>query len=1017
MGNPVIGRIFAKRYDSKKHLFVETQVFEEMKSILERTDDDKVYWVTLLGRPGDGKSTIIAHLMLMFMQNGYEPILLSSPNDWRTFVANHNMEDGEAKHFIIIDDMFGTSFLDKGKFHGWLSQIPTMQFIAEERKDKMLIVCASRRYIFADVESALARFNVFKKYLIVDMTEKGLQLSSENKVEMFNKYADHYKFPRNEEDIGKVDPPHGFPHCVELYSKNAVLRRNGIKSFFSNPSECVRNELRNFRFNDRFKFLVLLLLLLSNNRLEANFFESMINKPTEAERRILQFLGVSSTKDTPEIYKAINALKNTYLIQASDGSYCFTHESLKENVASEFISLHPSLAIDIVDFKYIVEYINIRDPKTDLESVLRPRTSIRIDCVKPLAERIVNEILTGNVSVVSVCDAWNDPSFIKEWIVHITNDMVVNLEQLLTSSKGRYPNCPSFRPVEELRSPKYNCDLDDTVLEFLTKIGKYDAVVAMLECKQIKTIMKQYVVWKKILQHALDHIDCTIKADIPVTKSFLDNLLETGLAVDGTVALKNALTTSDLGCAYLLLQETQIRPNFVDKTGGGVFHYLVQSDLKLNDYDEMSKMLINLKADINLRNNTGDTPLLLCMRYANDGIKFMERLECLARNGAMVCERNSLTGLGCLHHVISYFSKSNLDLFHSLIASLLKHKLDINIKDFKGRSPLYMYIEKILTTNGLPDDYENKIRYLVSMGADVNTNIAENGMGILHMLANSDISFEKFKYIQMCLLQCGADINMEDAEGNSPLNYCIYIKERPDECFDRCAYLIQNGAKIQEQDYEAGNFLLAALQIYKMETCTEMLPQISDYLEDYTVVDEHGQNAMHYVFQKQPEAGYLKLFHYLTAAGVTFNRTDKMGRLPVMFTLQNCFELSILRYLIQESPANQTDIEGKGYFHYLCKSKANFDHFRRCCKLLIDNGENMNIQDSNGISPAFETIANENFSWKYTEFLHSCGANLRTKDYGGRNAAVFALMQKREKKDICQLLRYLFTVDDCLTWK
>ena len=214
----------------------------------------------------------------------------------------------------------------------------------------------------------------------------------------------------------------------------------------------------------------------------------------------------------------------------------------------------------------------------------------------------------------------------------------------------------------------------------------------------------------------------------------------------------------------------------------------------------------------------------------------------------------------------------------------------INMKDFKGRSPLYMYIEKILTTNGLPDDYEKEIRYLVIMGADVNTHIAENGMGILHMLSNSDNSFEKFKNIHMCLLQCSADINMKDAKGNLPLYYCIYIKERPDEYFDRCAYLIQNGAKIQEHDYEAGNFLLAALQIYKMETCTKILPQISEYLEDYKVVDEHGQNAMHYLFQKQPEAGCLKLFLYLTAAGVTFNRSDKTGRLPVMFTLQNFFE-------------------------------------------------------------------------------------------------------------------------------
>ena len=108
---------------------------------------------------------------------------------------------------------------------------------------------------------------------------------------------------------------------------------------------------------------------------------------------------------------------------------------------------------------------------------------------------------------------------------------------------------------------------------------------------------------------------------------------------------------------------------------------------------------------------------------------------------------------------------------------------------------------------------------------------------------------------------------------------------------------------------------------------------------------------------------------------------------------------------------------GKGFFHYLCKSKSSFDHFRKCCKILVANGETINIQDHSGMSPAFESIANPHFSWKYIEFLHSCGANLKTKDRFGRSAAVFALVQNREEKDMCLLLRYLFTVDNYLTWK
>ena len=424
----------------------------------------------------------------------------------------------------------------------------------------------------------------------------------------------------------------------------------------------------------------------------------MIENPTEAKWRILKFLGVSSTKDTSEIYRAINALKHTYLIQASDGSYCFTHESLKENVASEFIFQHTSLAIEIADFKYIVEYINGRDPKTDLES--RRHTPIDVDCIKPLADRMVKEILLGNAAVVAVCNAWNDKLFLQEWMTNITNNGQENMFQILTYSRGRYPDCPIVRPMEELRSPNYICDVDDTLLEFLTKLGKYDAALAMLENKVINAyFMKEHEIWKKITQHVLDHTDCTIKADILVAKSVLNNIRETGFAMDGTVALKNALMISDLAYAFHLLENTFICPNVIDESSGGVFHHLVLSDLKFEDFDKISNMLVRLGADINLCNNAGYSPLLLCMQCEVYEKQFIERFDCLIRHGA-----------------------------------------NINMKDLTGRSALYMYVEKILASNGLPEDCKIKVKYLVSKGADVNTRIYDNEIGILHMLVISNVS-------------------------------------------------------------------------------------------------------------------------------------------------------------------------------------------------------------------------------------------------------------------------------------
>ena len=400
---------------------------------------------------------------------------------------------------------------------------------------------------------------------------------------------------------------------------------------------------------------------------------------------------------------------------------------------------------------------------------------------------------------------------------------------------------------------------------------------------------------------------------------------------------------------------------------------------------------------------------MLCMKNVLNGRQPIQNFECLIS----LCERNPCTILECLQNAALHISTSKL--FQTVVSSLLKYGFDINMKDKTGKSALYMFVENELMSHGEHEGFEMKLRYLVSLGADANTRLNDNDIGILHMLANSDVSFDEFKYIHECMLQCGADPDIKDATGNTPLNYCI--RKHTETSMDRCVYLIRNGTKFQQQDYESDDFLLTALEVYSNTKITEILPQISDCIDDYTVVDDLGQNAMHYVFKSKQQTGCETLFNYLTAAGVTFNRTDNEGRLPVMLALENGFELSLLRRLIQECPTNVRDNLGRGVFHYLCKSKSGFDHFRKCCKLLMENGEDIDMQDCDKMSPLLIAIANSHLTWKYIEFLHRCGANLWTRDALGRNATVFALLQKREEIDMCLLLRYLLTVGKFLTWK
>ena len=256
----------ASAFEKKDELYVETKAYRELKTILEEE-----YWATLLGKAGDGKSATAAHLLLHYKRQGYRPVFLSSAGQWEEMLNSGKLS---AKTFVMIDDMFGAIHIDNKKVEEWLSVIEIMEKIVKEKDGDLLIVCISRRHVFTDVESKLYRCSCFTKTSTVDMTNGEYRLSSNEKSAILHKFAARYDISVDEgllKTIKNVDPPHGFPHCVEMFFTNVFLRESGVR-FFQNPEEFVKKELHNFKDNDPLKFLVLLLVLYNRNRVHPSYF-------------------------------------------------------------------------------------------------------------------------------------------------------------------------------------------------------------------------------------------------------------------------------------------------------------------------------------------------------------------------------------------------------------------------------------------------------------------------------------------------------------------------------------------------------------------------------------------------------------------------------------------------------------------------------------------------------------------------------------------------------------------------
>ena len=454
----------------KDSLYVETRAFKELEHIVQAN-----HWAVVIGVPGDGKTAMGAHLSLQYNKKGYEHLELHFARDWKDWVDGSNKGK---KQFILIDDIFGRMSVDERKVSEWSSIIDLMQRVVKQRAGDLIVVCTSRKYVFMDVKAKLAHFNSFKDSSVVDLTQGQFALTRAEKLKMWEIYAEKYSVETEMPeciDNDSIKRPHGFPHCVEMFATNRFLQNEGI-SFFENPMECVCTEINNFKENDRIKYYVLLLVLFSNNILSESILEE-ITCNTKSVRRIIDAAGLPKHPTIVDLRKALCGLKNTY-ISEFDKAYSFSHDSIRENLAFLFIKDNPNLAIDDIDFNYLTDhtrcYGQIADDKNRI-CVLSPKCNIL------LVKRMIKEIKDGNVVAVCAHQAWNNASFITDFMDHVlhpkTNDE-------LEAHLDRRQPADIFNTKDSQTSYIFDFSLFDALRFF----GHRNAVSQLLEYKELEDL-------------------------------------------------------------------------------------------------------------------------------------------------------------------------------------------------------------------------------------------------------------------------------------------------------------------------------------------------------------------------------------------------------------------------------------------------------------------------------------------------------------------------------------------------
>ncbi|EAY08869.1 hypothetical protein TVAG_051040 [Trichomonas vaginalis G3] len=377
-----------------------------------------------------------------------------------------------------------------------------------------------------------------------------------------------------------------------------------------------------------------------------------------------------------------------------------------------------------------------------------------------------------------------------------------------------------------------------------------------------------------------------------------------------------------------------------------------------------------------LNNYTFDVDLRICYNYNN------------LQSFLLFIDTFKLCSSGLLY--ISEFMGNNI-----LAKYFIEKGCDVDIKEkLSFKTPLHFAIEN--------NNFE-LVKLLIEHGYKANQQIT--------ILGHSELSFacQNGNYeITEYLIQNGAQVNFQDITGNTPLHYAAnfnFVKI--------CELLVKNGAVVDSKNRGGETPLLFAAKNNSLEAAKFLVEKgvdvnvadmfhrncfysviIGNHVEffDFLVslkasvkMDFHGENLIHTAVYHNRKAFIKKLIEL----GLDPNKASDSGETPLFIAAAQGY-WNIVQLLLQyDVDVNlQSDSYGDAPLHHAV------DNYK-VCKLLIDKGADVNIENYNGETSLIKAVLADNV--KSAEVLLQNGADIEKADYSGHTPIMFAKRYKKHK--------------------
>lgn len=387
----------------------ETNAYKATKNIVQSSSV-----VGLVGGPGCGKTATARHIALKYGEQEWEVVPAFKVEDILHYA------DVERKQIFLIDDIFGIFAVDMSMYNN-VNNLREGIITAMSKDSVLLFTC--RKSVFKEA----VKLKSFVLENVLDLESTDNTLSKEEKEKILTNHCSH-------KGISKhiyCNIPLGssiimFPLLCKIFSTKHGIDCS-VKRFFSNPFECLINELDKLESNSPHQYSALVLCVISNNKLSMK--QMQIDHIDGRKKDALNTCGVNIGTSDKEIENALSYLVGTYLVQ-NESNFTFIHDIIYEIVAYHYGNKNPLVILEYMNSNFISNKVSIRrennvDLITDLSIVIGE------DHYENMAERLYTDLLSLELFDVFKNQSLSYPPFLEVFWKILKNKPYKDLRALL----------------------------------------------------------------------------------------------------------------------------------------------------------------------------------------------------------------------------------------------------------------------------------------------------------------------------------------------------------------------------------------------------------------------------------------------------------------------------------------------------------------------------------------------------------------------------------------------------------